>query len=198
MTDNKFLCLASINTIIIMIIGLVRHFKVNIAPAKFWLSPGEFEKDLDDYDVAPIYDQELNISHIDWEVCYCSTLPRAVSTAQKIYNWKIIQSDLLREIPIKAVTKKNIKLPAFIWHTLARIHWLKNKSTQPEGNIKSHQRANKVLNEILQKGSKNILLVSHGFFMRALYNELLKIGFKGEMEINPKNGKLYIMKKQTN
>ncbi len=179
-----------------MTIGLVRHFKVNIEPTKFWLSPEEFEKDLDDYDIAPIYDQELNINHIDWQICYCSTLPRAVSTAQNIFKGEIIRTDLLREIPIKAVTKRKIKLPAIIWHTLARTDWMKNKPSQPEGKAQSYERANKILNEILQNGLEKILIVSHGFFMKSLYHELLKMGFEGDMELNPKNGKVYLLRKQ--
>ncbi len=179
-----------------MIIGLVRHFKVNIRSTKFWLSPQEFEKKLDDYDVAPIYDQAVNIDHIDWEVCYCSSLPRAVITAQKIFGREIIQTDLLKEIPIKAFTKRRIRLPAFIWYLIANIHWVKNKSSQPEGIVNSHQRANDILNKIMKNGHQKILIVSHGFFMRSLYHELLKMGFKGEVELNPKNGKLYLLRKE--
>ncbi|MGD8778786.1 MAG: histidine phosphatase family protein [Ignavibacteria bacterium] len=149
---------------------------------------------MDNYDIAPVYDQELNINHYDWQVCYCSSLSRAVNTAQKIFNGKIIESDLLREIPIKAFTKRKIKLPAFIWHFVANAHWFKNNPSQPEGKTESYQRAKKILKEIINSGHKNILIVSHGFFMRSLYRELLKLGFKGEIELNPKNGKLYTFK----
>lgn len=174
-----------------MKLGLVRHFKVNIKPGEGKLSSSQFEEAMKNYDFADVTSNGLIINKNEWDICYSSSLPRAVKTAQTIYNGEIITTDLLREVPILPFTKRNIILPSFIWHTAARIAWFKNKPSQPEGKIQTQKRVEEFLNLINSSGKENILIVSHGFFLGSLVRELLKRGFKGEMDMRPRNGKLY-------
>ena len=178
-----------------MKIGLVRHFKVNVKPGEGGLTSSEFEKAMKNYDSADVTPNELKVTDADWDICYASSLPRAVKTAQIIYGGGVITSDLLREVPILPFTKRNFVLPAFFWHTAARIAWVKNRPSQPEGKLQTQERIKKFLEMINASNYKNILIVSHGFFMGSLFRELIRRGFKGEMDVRPRNGKLYILEK---
>ena len=175
-----------------MKLGLVRHFKVNIRPGEGRLSSSQFAEAMNNYDSADVTPNKLIINKNEWDICYSSSLPRAVKTAQTIYSGEIITTDLLGEVPIFPFTKRNITLPSFIWHTAARIAWFKNKPSQPEGRNQTQKRVEEFLNLINSAGKENILVVSHGFFLSSLVRELLKRGFKGEMDVRPRNGKLYI------
>lgn len=174
-----------------MKLGLVRHFKVNIKPGEGKLSPSQFEEAMKNYDYADVTSNGLIINKKEWDICYSSSLPRAVKTVQTIYGGEIITTDLLCEVPILPFTKRNIILPSFVWHAAARFAWFKNKPSQPEGKNQTRKRVEEFLNLINSSGKENILIVSHGFFLSSLVRELSKRGFKGEMDMRPRNGKLY-------
>ena len=72
-----------------MKLGLIRHYKV-ITNEKKFLSTQEFVEAMKRYDVAPVSENGLILNSTDWDICYCSTLPRAVSIAEKIFDGKII------------------------------------------------------------------------------------------------------------
>ncbi len=61
-----------------MKLGLVRHFKV-VTDEKTLLSSEEFAEAMKNYDLAPVKPNELKINSDDWDICYCSTLPRAIN-----------------------------------------------------------------------------------------------------------------------
>ena len=177
-----------------MILGIIRHFKVDFTPKRFLYSPGQFAEVMGEYDTLPVIPNSIKLIESEWNICYCSTLPRARETAEKIYNGKIIYTDLLKEIPISPVTYKKIKLPAFWWHIAARIAWYRNGDSQKEPRRVSIERINKLLDEIGNSGYNKILIVSHGFFMEVLFKELIKKGMNGTYELHPKNGKLYLFR----
>lgn len=175
-----------------MKLGLVRHFKV-ITNEKYFLSTEEFEQAMFNYDVAPVSENKLKINSDDWDICYCSTLPRAITTAETIYNREIIKTDLLIEVPITPFTKRNIKLPLTLWHIGARIAWYKKYKSQIENRDDTKKRINEFYKMIKDSDYENILIVSHGYFLRMFYEEMKKKGFKGEIDLNVQNGKLYIL-----
>lgn len=179
-----------------MLIGLVRHFKVDIRFAKTLYTPRRFNDKMAEYDRSPILPNGVDLGGIDWNVCYASTLPRAAVTAETIYSGEIIKTDLLREVDVKAFTKFPLPLPGTLWHFGGRIAWYKNKPSQPESFIESKERADKLLNLIFSCGKENVLCVSHGFFMGILFRKLLKLGYKADVDMRPKNGKLYIFSSQ--
>lgn len=132
----------------------------------------------------------------DWDICYCSTIKRAIVTANHIYNGEIKYSDLIIEVPVAPFTNKNIKLPSFIWHLGGRIAWHKNHPSQPEGRRDTIKRIKLFMNAIEENQHKKILVVTHGFFMRIFSDYLLKNGFKGKIDFRPENGKLYLFNKK--
>lgn len=177
-----------------MKLGLVRHFKV-ITNEKTFLSSSEFTKAMVNYDVAPVKPNGLKVDSAEWDICYCSTLPRAITTAKTIYDGDIIKSDLLVEVPIKPFTKRNIKLPISIWHMAARYAWYKNHKSQPEGKRETQKRILKFFKLLSNSEHSRILIVAHGYFLHMFYHEMKKKGFKGEVDLGFKNGHLYTIEK---
>jgi broad specificity phosphatase PhoE len=177
-----------------MKLGLVRHFKV-ITDEKNLLTSKEFAEAMNNYDVAPVRPNGLKINSDDWDICYCSTLPRAITTAEKIYDRKIIKSDLIKEVPISPFTKLNIKLPLSLWHIAARIAWFYNHRSQAEGIGRTKDRTDKFYNIISNSGYEKILIVAHGYFLHNFVQAMKKKGFKGDVDINIKNAKLYTITK---
>lgn len=173
-----------------MKLGLIRHFQV-ITNEKTLLSSAEFTSAMKNYDSAPVLKNGLKINSNDWEICYCSTLPRAITTAESIYSGQIIKTDLLKEVPISPFTKRNIKLPSAIWHIGARIAWYKSFKSQIEDIHKTRERIGRFYKIIQESGCTNILIVSHGYFIRMFYEEMKKKGFTGNVDVNIQNGKLY-------
>ncbi len=177
-----------------MKIGLVRHFKVNQKINKTFLLPEEFNKAIEEYDACPVIPNGLKINSSKWDICYCSTLPRAITTAEAIYDKEIIKTNLIVEVPISSFTKKNIKLPALAWQLGARIAWYNSHYSQTEDIFATRKRIEKFYNLISNSGHENILVVAHGYFLKALEVELKKKEFIGNVELNIKNAKLYILK----
>lgn len=175
-----------------MKLGLVRHFRV-ITNEKTFLTSKEFTKAMANYDAALVQKNGLKINSDNWDVCYCSTLPRAITTAETICENKIIKSDLLIEVPINPFTKMNIKLPISIWHIGARIAWYKSYKSQKENINGTKERINKFYKLIENSGYKKILIVAHGYFLRMFYEEMKKKGFNGDIGIGMNNGQLYII-----
>lgn len=177
-----------------MKLGLVRHFKV-IQQDNIFLSSNEFAEAMRKYDLSPVIKNGLKINSNDWEICYCSTLPRAITTAETIYYGEIKKTDLLKEVPITPFTKMNIKLPSIIWHIGARIAWYKSYKSQIEDINGTRERINKFYETIKNSGYEKILIVSHGYFLRMFYEVMKKKGYEGNVDVNIKNGKLYLISK---
>lgn len=176
-----------------MKIGMIRHFKVDLPFNKPNYTPEQFNAQMSSYDTAPVCPKEVDMKGYKWSVCYSSDLPRAVTTARAVCQEKFIQTPLLREVPLKAFTSKNIKLPGFIWHLAGRISWRKGGISQPENFNETIKRIEELISVITTNGDENILLVTHGFFMRVFQEYMKKKGFKGEVDFRPVNGKLYII-----
>lgn len=175
-----------------MVIGLIRHFKVDFRSDRKYFSPNDFSAAMERYENSPIIMDSIKINTADWDICYCSTIRRAIETASHIYNGEIIYSDLITEVPVAPFTNRNIKLPSFIWHLGGRIAWHKNHSSQPEGRSNTMKRIKLFMDAIEEYQNKKILVVTHGFFMRVFSDHLVKNGFKGKIDFRPENGKLYL------
>lgn len=175
-----------------MKIGIVRHFKVN-CPAPKFMNSDEFIEYQNNYDIESVIKNEVNLDEKMWSVCYCSTLPRAVTTAESIYHGKIIKTDLLREVPMSPRRKTKHRLPWFWWNVDARLAWTQNHKSQKEGSAETQKRVKKFLEMINFESNQNILIVSHGFVTFTLVRKLKKLGFKGEIPIHVRNGQLYVL-----
>ncbi len=178
-----------------LILGITRHFKVPFNPKRSSYSGKEFELLMAEYDISSVIENNVDLYNIKWDVCYCSSLKRAVTTAKAIYSGTILVTELLVEVPLSSFTKFNLKLPLSIWHIGARIAWFFSLKSQKESIGATNKRINKILQIILESGHQKILIVSHGFFMKVLERRLRKLKFKGKISSFPLNGKLYLFNK---
>lgn len=176
-------------------IGVVRHFKVNFKTKQYWMTADQFNQWVEQYDQAAIEPAHPFHSTIMWDVCWSSDLLRATNTAELIYNGVAEPTELLREIGVKAVLLIKLKLPIHIWMMLGRIAWFCSHSSQSETKQQTIQRANQIIDMVEQNyAGANVLLVSHGAFMKVLFKELKRRGYKGKIVMTPKNGELYLFK----
>ncbi len=178
-----------------MRIGLVRHFKVVTSKTSKKLNSAEFNERMENYDNSSVRANEVNISSNDWDICYASTLSRASETAKTIYHGEIISTNLIIEVPLFAFMKTTISFPSMVWHIGGRIAWLFSSKSQAESISGTKQRIDYFMKIIKESGHKNILVVSHGFFMKVFVRQLRKRGFIGSIDFAPKNGKLYLFEK---
>jgi broad specificity phosphatase PhoE len=179
-----------------MKIGLVRHFKVDYKDYNPFYFPDEYDAAIKGYDEADVILKEIHLDGIDWEICFSSSFSRAIKTAEYIYKKKIIKTELLREVNLKAFTTKRIKLPSFVWHIGARISWSVNGKSQPETKEATEIRIRKIYAMIRNSEKENVLVVSHGFFMKCFASFLIREGYNGKIDPVPHNGKLYVFQKE--
>ena len=178
-----------------MKIGLVRHFKVLASKSNKRLNSDEFNVVMKNYDLSPVEAIDVNINSNDWDVCYASTLSRAVETAKTVCHGEIISTDLLVEVPLKAFMKTEFSISSIVWHVGGRIAWLLSSKSQIENILDTKRRIVDFINIIEKSEYENILVVSHGFFMKVFVHHLKKRGFIGNIDFAPKNGKLYLFEK---
>lgn len=182
-----------------MRIGIIRHFKVN-CKKKLFMTSAEFKEWEENYNKSDVIKKNVELMGIKWDKCYSSTLIRAIITAQHVYTEDIVQSDLIRETIIDPIFKSKFKLPYWFWAVSGRVAWYFNHKSQQENRNITKDKARKFV-DLLQEetkieGTKNILIVTHGFFMYSLQKELKRRAFIGKLIYSPKNGILYVYKKE--
>ncbi len=174
-----------------MKIGLVRHFPVHYKLNKIVDQSG-FSSWIEDYDTKPILKpQDITVITEDWDICISSNLPRAIETTELIYKNCFERNHLLREVPF-SVVPFNFSLPVVIWIIISRIGWWFGTKSQKEKRKKTLARCKELLKVVKKHDvNKNILIVSHGFYMRYLSKELKRNDFHGKMPMSPKGGVIY-------
>lgn len=175
-----------------MRIGLIRHFPVDCAQTLL-MNSDEFQEWVKRYDVSPIKIREATIVPGIWDNCFCSDLPRAIETARYIYNGEIIQTELLREVPIAPVIRTKVKLPHLFWLIAARAAWLAAHPSQPEIMSQTKCRVRQCIADL--PANESTLLITHGFLMRYIQQELFDRGYLGKRIVRAVHGELYIYEK---
>ncbi|MBP2629008.1 MAG: Phosphoglycerate mutase [Firmicutes bacterium] len=174
-----------------MRIGLVRHFEVDCSH-KFVMTAEDFRKWDRLYDCSSTKKVDLLMSNT-WTKCYCSDLYRAVETANCIYKGTITQSELIREVPIAPVFESNVKLPYIFWLMAGRLAWFCSHHSQPETINQTKDRVRRFISGILKED--NLLIVTHGFLMVQIQEQLIDRGFSGNNFKRAKCGKVYVFEK---
>ena len=133
-----------------MKVGLVRHFEVEYKlPSLFtWITPEQFEQWLNEYEMADIKNCEAE-PDIIWGKCYSSDSPRAVKTAQKLFNGPINETRILRELVVSPPIRKSIKLPLCLWFVIGRIAWMLSHKSQVESKLMFEKRLKQIVQEII-------------------------------------------------
>jgi broad specificity phosphatase PhoE len=177
-----------------MRIGVIRHFKVNHKPKSEMMNSGQFNEWIEAYNYSGVIPPDNINCDDDWDICFSSNLKRAEVTAGLIYSGTIIKINNLREVEIKISKSTGIKLHYIIWLLINRIGWHFSRKSQDETN----SRAKKCINLVETSNYQNVLLVSHGAFMRYLHKELRRRKYKGKMRLVPRNGELIVYTKIEN
>lgn len=173
-----------------MRIGLLRHFKVNCPHAKMMTS-SEFREWSEKYEVSKVIKKKVDMYDIEWDICYASDLPRAITTAKEVYSGNLKIDKLLREVDnAPFINTDRIRLPFEVWHVCGRLAWFFKSKSQPETRIQTRKRINDFLDRI-DWSKDNVLIVFHGFMLYNFQKELRKRGFLGEKLKLVKNGVLY-------
>ncbi|CAH1190490.1 hypothetical protein PAECIP111892_00212 [Paenibacillus auburnensis] len=179
-----------------MRMGLVRHFKVEHIPVRGWITGEQFNRWVAEYDAASIRLTPFTDHTEHWDYCISSDLPRAVHTARHIYSGDIALSEQLREIGVAAVKLSGLKLPAACWMVIGRLLWLAGHPSQPESRRETTQRIISVLDKLeAEPQGKNVLIITHGAFMKQLERELRRRSYSGQRMKHPRNGQLYVYEK---
>lgn len=168
-------------------IYFLRHFKVNDS-SKNWLNSDEFNNWVKDYDTFELeYSDVVLPRNID--KIYVSSQNRAIKSADFL-NLDYEINDLLVEVPIKSFINTKFKLPKWLWLFIGRILWYFGL-TSCETKSMTNQRIETFISQI--DFDKNILIVSHGFFIVQLMRKLQTLGYGSDIKINIKNGKFYTL-----
>lgn len=173
-----------------MRIGLLRHFKVN-CPHKKMMTSKEFREWSEKYETSRVIKKKVDMYGIEWDICYVSDLPRAITTAKEVYSGNLMIDNLLREVDnAPFIHTERFKLPFEVWHICGRLAWYFRSKSQPESIKDTKRRINKFLDRI-DWSKDNILIVFHGFMLYNFQKELRNRGFVGEKLKLVKNGVLY-------
>lgn len=173
-----------------MKIGLVRHFKVH-CPHKKMMTSEEFREWSERYEHARVIKKPVEMHGTSWDICYCSDLPRAVTTAKEVYSGNLHLDKLLREVDnAPFIHTEKLRLPFEIWHVCGRLAWFFKSKSQPESIKDTQRRINQFLDKIDWE-KENILIVFHSFLLFNFQHELRKRGFRGDKVYHVKNGFLY-------
>lgn len=175
----------------IQTIGIVRHFKVTYKPDSLWMTSDQFSEWVKQYNLSDIALDDYNGQNYDWELCYSSTLSRARTTANYIYDGKVVNTDELKEIEAHPVFKSSIKLHYMVWLIMSRIAWYFSLTSRQERKGETILRAKQFIERIEAGKETRVLVVSHGAFMKTLCDELTKQGYTGSRFLKPRNGVLY-------
>lgn len=180
-----------------MRIGLVRHFKVN-CPHKKMMTSEEFRTWSEKYEVSRVMKKHVEMYGIEWDICYVSDMPRAVTTAKEVYSGNLMIDKLLREVDnAPFMHTEKLRLPFEVWHICGRLAWYFKSKSQPETIEGTRKRIHQFLDQIDWE-KENILIVFHGFMLYNFQRELRRRGFEGERVRKVKNGVLYQYKKNSN
>lgn len=186
-----------------MKIVAIRHGTVDYIWSR-WCTSEEFDKECAEYDKAPIKHTAYNIPAIGSDNVFISSLPRSRATAENLFDCGLRQTEWADEVPLRSSFDTKFKLPLWFWNLSGRLQWLINSSRQPEGRLRTQERAGKIVDLLCREGTDGVI-VTHGFFMLTLLQEMKHAGFtiskthakyqNGEYVIAEKNGHINMKKK---
>ncbi|WP_321467816.1 phosphoglycerate mutase family protein [Halarcobacter sp.] len=170
-------------------IYFLRHFKV-IDKEDQKLNSQEFEKWVENYDNFLLEEKELTLPKV--KKVYVSSLNRTIKTA-KYLNLDFEEIPLLKEVEAKAFINTNIKFSKTFWLIVSRFLWFFNL-TKYETKKDTINRVRLFIKNFEDEDT-DILIISHGLFLKVLEKELKKIGFSSNIGISTKNSIVYKLEK---
>ena len=176
-------------------IGLVRHLPVGMGMPSGLLTARDLITWRDSYDVAEIVNARMDPHDIAWERCISSDLPRAVRTAQQLYDGPIEQTPLLREPHVAEFSTGNLRLPAAMWHWVLRASWMIGHKSQQTARDEFRARMSELEQTVLAPNNIDTLIVSHAGVMLFMRSMLLRLGYSGPAFRMAAHGRLYLFER---
>lgn len=95
-------------------------------------------------------------------------------------------------MPLCASLSSDKKIPLIFWNVSGCLQWFFNICLQKESRKETLHRAWKFVKMIVKK-DKNCIVVTHGFFMHKLLNQMKEQGFQiSQRRLNYSNGECVI------
>ena len=175
-----------------MRLGLVRHFQ--IPHNRFQLvNGGGFDRWAHWYDTTEVFPRTVPAAGEEWDLCLCSDLRRAQFTANTIFKGRIEATPLLQEVPFTTFMPRALYLPLFVWQATSRMGWYLKHAAQRENRSQTEARIDRFVTDLKRNhADRNVLIVTHGFFMQFLQKRLIAEGFRGKVPIRPHGGDIYL------
>ena len=159
-----------------MKIILIRHAAPDFVWEKNYTSAG-FAEACAAYDAAGIKDFAPDPFDVTGKAVYVSTLRRAKETASLLFPGADLQeTDLLNEVPLSPSGESSTPRALSYWQSKGRLQWFLNDPRQKEGRKETIRRAEAAI-DLIEKETKDVVLVSHGFFLTILLKRLRKRGY---------------------
>ena len=175
-----------------MKIGLVRHFKVEISfPSWKLLSKAEMEAWFEVYNAAPVQCEDLDLGEVSWTRKYTSPMRRALLSAHHISKGNWMVEEALQELNVMPLLHTRWRWPLIVWAIWARMKY----SASNEVTDAFRQRIAQFVDELLSDGHQDTLIVSHGFVMICIREELIRRGFAGDKIRSPQYGRVYLFER---
>lgn len=161
-----------------MKIVMIRHGKVDMIWGKKYTSMG-YDSACEQYnisDIVPIAERLTNVNSN--KIIYISELLRTYETACQLFiRTDFYKTNLFNEVPLKSYKDSTKSYPLFVWHIIGRLQWLFNNHRQLETREQTILRARKAI-KLLEEKNKDCFVVTHGFYMKTLLNELKEKGYR--------------------
>ena len=160
-----------------MRVVIIRHAEVDFCWSR-WCSSEMFDSECRKYDLSPIKNVTYSIPQTVYQKIYVSKLSRSKDTAKILFpNEEYFESWLINEVPLKSCSDTKMNMPLWFWNLAGRLQWFINCRRQAEGRRQTRERAKEFV-ELIKSDDMDLAVVTHGFYMHTLLQEMKKVGFK--------------------
>ena len=178
-----------------MKVVIIRHAEVDYCWSRRCTSE-MFDSACRKYDLSPIKNVTYSIPQTVYQKIYVSELSRSKDTAKILFpNEEYFESQLINEVPLKSSFDTKMNMPLWFWNLTGRLQWFVNSRRQDEGHGKTRERAKEFV-VMISNDDMDVAVVTHGFYMHFLLQEMKKAGFRMTgSSVKFKNGEYVIAEK---
>ena len=178
-----------------MRVVIIRHAEVDFCWSRRCTSD-MFDSECRKYDCSPIKNVPYSIPQTVYQKIYVSELSRSQDTAKILFpNEEYFESRLINEVPLKSSFDTKMNMPIWFWNLVGRLQWFINSRRQAETREQTRERA-KGFVKLIRNNDIDVAVVTHGFYMHSLLQEMKKAGFRMTgSSVKFKNGEYVIAEK---
>lgn len=137
-----------------------------------------FDSECGKYDFSPIRNVTYSVPQTAYQKIYVSELSRSKDTAKILFpDEEFFESCLINEVPLKSSFDTKMNMPLWFWNLTGRLQWFINCKRQAEGRRQTRDRAKEFV-ELIRNDDMDVAVVTHGFYMHTLLQEMKKVGFR--------------------